>query len=311
MQWACAFWFFLVCNLVVLIWSVVKYEQSRFVEHTSPTQRCNVDKWCHHRDPNDVSWICCEDDMGWPVSHTLAPMTLMLLTNNIWFSLAMDMFWEVIETSELSLGDGMLFEDEEAGGAMLETNAGQLIADVLMCGVPGILLATLIINWTGWRGLDRRYRAGNETSVFWKYVLASALSLAIWVFPNFASHRHSVNYGEIIAVSLQSIFILWFWPMVLRTTDVPDGDDDPREEYFAMRWWWLAATLLIGLAGPGYIFLYNVFYQIWVGTYFLILLLMFLLFVRPVLLVCCFRHAAGAAAAKKIHKQHRVKGSTV
>jgi hypothetical protein len=280
MQWSGAFWFFLVCNVVVLIWSVVKYEQSRFVEHTSPTKRCDIHRWCRHRDQFDVSWICCEDSMGWPVSHTLAPMTLMLLTNNIWFSLAMDMFWEVIETSEMSLGHGMLFADEDDAMSELETNAGQLIADVLLCGVPGILLAVLLMHWTGWRGLGRRYRAGHETGIYWKYVLASALALVIWVFPNLSA-PHNFNSGEVIAVALQCVLIIWFWPMILRPDDLRAGDADIHEEYLGVRWWWLAITLLVGAAGPGYIYLYNVFYQVWASTYFFIFLLMFLIYVRP------------------------------
>ena len=281
-EWEIHFWVFMVLHLLVLIWSIIKYERSPFVQDTSPTRGCDLHRWCLRRDPFDVSWICCEDGQGWPVSHTLAPMALMLITNDFWFSLASDMFWEVIETSELSLGNGMLFADDDAKLANFETNAGQLIADVLECGVPGILLAILLMWATDWRGLaHRHFNADRRAGVFWKYALSGLLALAIWVLPNLSSHRF--NYGEIIAVVAQVALILFFWPLVLSPNDVPPGHSNPRAEFRPLIWPWVFVTLVIGAAGPGWLYLYNVFYQVWLSVYSCMLVLLLAVYLYPVI----------------------------
>lgn len=285
--------------LLVQIWSIVKYEDTAAAESARVSQRCDTHHYCtpRRRGNFDVSWICCEDDQGWPISHTLAPMTLMLLTNDVWFSLALDLFWEVVETSELSLGDGMLLESDENRVTDYETSAGSLIADVMMCGVPGILIAILLINLSGWRGLMHRYVSSGR-HVFAKYFWSTVLALAIWLFPNLTA-RDDFNDGLLIAVVLNAALIAFFWPWALRKEDVPRGESDPRAEYDALRWWWFGVNLAIGVTGFGYIYLFNVFYQLWIVVWPIILVLFVLVYIQTPAVYRGRRQKLNAWAARR------------
>jgi hypothetical protein len=282
-MWIWHFWVTFVLSVLVTLWSIVKYENSSLVHHTSPTHRCDVERHCQpdERGNFDTSWICCEDSGGWPISHTLAPMTLMLLSNDYWFTLALDLVWECIEASEMSLSNELIFASDKDKFADYETTAGSLIADVIACGFVGIEIAILLVNYTGWRGLSGRTpRSGHR--IAWKYWLGAIVSMGVWLFPNIMS-KHNVNSGLIVSIVLSALIITFMWTWILQPDDVVEGDSDPQAEFRSLRWWWLFVTLFIGVTGFGYIYFYNVFYQLWLNAYFVIFLLLFLLYAWPIL----------------------------
>jgi hypothetical protein len=225
-----------------------------------------VRKYCDiaKRNNYDTSWICCEGSEGYPVSHVLAPMAVMLLTNDFWFSIAADTLWEVLEALGADLPFPRIYNNE----ADFETTAGSLIGDVMTCGVPGITLALLMIQITGWRGLRRD--TIDDPRVKWKYVLIAVVLVGLWLLP-ILNVPNGLNYGMVIAAAVSFFLVLFALPPLMQDSDVapyvPLCDKFPHEEALRVRWWWAAAILVIAPTCAGWIYLYNEFFGLWVSVY--------------------------------------------
>lgn len=270
------FWVFFGLSTVSLVWSTILYERSDASIGTSPTHKCNFKKVCvpfTKRSMFDSSWICCEDNSGWPVSHVIMPFTVMMLTNDFWFSLSVDLLWEVFEVQNLSYFGKFLFTTNDVN--QFETAAGALIGDVVCAGILGILMAVALIQVTGWKGLRRDLK---NNYIAAKYLVFGAVLAALWFLPAIMTHR--VNIGLILATGITVLLILLVGPFVFASSDVIPGNMDPHKEFMRVRFWWAAAVLIIGASSFGYTYLNNDWYQTWLHTYLVLIVLMVANFIK-------------------------------
>jgi small-conductance mechanosensitive channel len=278
-------WAFLVLALIqitIVVWTVVIYQGTPLAHHHTTWNRlCDVEKYCplYKRGLYDTSWVCCEGSGGYPVSHILAPMTVMLLSDDFWFSLALDMAWEVLEVTSWSLARGQFFQTA-IDRTDFETPAGSLIGDVVSCGVLGIMIAILMNKITGWHGLRRDTIS---SGVRWKYFAIVVVAIAIWLLPTYATP--TFNYGLLIAVVVSFFLVLFLLPFAMRNSDAAVKTNPPcllcpHDEALRVRWWWAAALAVIGVTGFGYIYFFNPFYQIWINAYAFLLVELIVLAVR-------------------------------
>jgi hypothetical protein len=281
-MWYCQLFTFLAVALLVTIWSMVLYQQSPPAQGVTATHPCNKTVFCQYdeRVGYDTSWICCEDGNGWPATHIMSSMALMLLSNNFWFSMTLTAVWEVVEAFALEVDAAGLMQlapSPAEFNIQLNTSAGQLLGRYITLDLLGILIGVLLINFTGWRGLSRRVTRFRAAAIYWVWAL---VTLAVWLLPFLYSGKF--YYGFILAVIFELLIIIFIWPWVFRITkdDLDKGEKDPQIEYASLRWWWFVIVLAVGLTGPGYTFLFNAIYQAWLVAYAFLAILLVLLFIK-------------------------------
>jgi hypothetical protein len=280
--WEGHFWIALAIVLLVTIWSTILYQQSSFASGVTATSPCDKVALCDYftRVGYDTSWLCCEDAFGWPATHVLSSMALMLLSNHFWFSFSLVAFWEFIESFALEVGASWFQSisiSPQSFNDNLNTDAGREVGRLITLDLLGILLGILLINLTGWTGLNRKPMTSHR--VPGKYWFWAIITVAVWLLPFLQDGNF--NYGFIIAAVAELLIVIFIWPWVLKKSDVPPDHPDPHEEYDRLKWWWFAVIIVVGVTGPGYIFLFNAIYQAWLGAYIMLIILMVMVLIVP------------------------------
>ena len=213
----------------------------------------------------DNSWLCCEDDSGWPISHLINPLAITIITGQPIWTFVLFFYFEAFEIDAESLAGTFVFVPADATNR--ETLAGSLIADAQIQGALGAMLGYSISLLVGWPGF-LAYHEKMTHYVEMKYVLLVLLSALTFIPGGLIAN--TFNYGLLITLALQTLLAFVIIPWSISKHDLPGYDFRPS--YARVKWLWILTLLPIVLTGLVPRFLVNYYYPLWIVAVGLILL---------------------------------------
>ena len=217
----------------------------------------------------DASWLCCEGNDGFVISHILHPYILAMYTGWPGFAAFIVFYFEAYEAFTASTFHNFGFAPDDAANE--ETLPGALLGDAAINGMLAVLLAIATGMLTNWRGFLGHWRVMSRAA-FIKYTFILLLFSALFALS--PATIGSFRYGVLIILAVDFILLLVVMPWVIQPGDVPGFD--LAASYARVKWLFLFTITTLTVFEVVPLFMINPWYQAWLPTYTMLFLYVFI-----------------------------------
>jgi len=211
----------------------------------------------------DASWLCCEGNDGFVVSHINHPYILTMYLGWPGFAAFVAFYFEAYEAFTASTFHNFGFAPDDADNE--ETLPGSILGDAAINGMIAVLLAVATARLTGWNGFLGYWRVMSRAA-FIKYALLLApFSILFSLSPVKSGHFH---YGILLVLAADYFLFLVVMPWAIAPDDVPGFD--LAKSYRRIKWLIVFTLTVMTVAEVLPIVIINPWYQVWVPAYTLL-----------------------------------------